>query len=791
MADDTDIQWDATPAAAPADNGIQWDTQSPMGQLDQPDLMSEGGAQAYASATGQGAETKDVGGALWNLAGAPLAAGARGLYEGGKRFIEETGKEFGDDNAPTSLGAELSSAVDVAADKARETQEKLAYTPQTSVGEAINKPFEWLGEKTGQAGQAVLDATGSPLLATIADVGLQGLAAEGLHVGLKGVGKAADAMRGAEVPALDATKATESVAKLNTPDPAQVQEAKVVDDLPAEEQQIADQTDAAPVSAPETPGAPDQPGLPLDNEQMGPPPVSPDETAPVSPDETPAIDKANAPDNFTAEQRRESAVNDLIDTSPEPLSDAQQAHIRENYAPVVKDRVTGLDKSEELRPTLEAAQKASADSGAPSAYGEVDLKNLGGTNARLGNSGADVHFKAVADILQDEAEKANAHVALVRKGGDEIGAVFHGVDKAGAADILANAKDRIDAYAKEHGLDTTPNPKAGGEAGFGINYGTADIVPDGSLSDTVHAADTLVEQRKKGAPYEQRATNEAAGPKPPAATGADAGNRPNPPGVRGAPERGETQGTAAQGPPTPGPLRPGETSIANRAIDAERAKNGQEPLTSTYRSQPEARATAQANEAASPGWAARLVDELQRNPRPLKDTEHMGLLENLKASKDAQATARSDILKAREAGDTLAETKAQAALHEAEAAEEANHRAARLGGSESGRGLAARAAVLREDDSLGRLMDRAKVTYGSDFNAAHEAQVRNLAEQLREAHDKLAAAQERANKPASKRTPMTDEERQHAHVQRQIQAKLKQINDLQDRVKKRLDACPI
>lgn len=55
----------------------------------------------------------------------------------------------------------------------------LTYEPRSAGGKAvmagISKPFEWLATKAGSAGQSTLEATGSPLAATVVDTGIQAL----------------------------------------------------------------------------------------------------------------------------------------------------------------------------------------------------------------------------------------------------------------------------------------------------------------------------------------------------------------------------------------------------------------------------------------------------------------------------------------------------------------------------------------------------------------------------------------------------------------------------------------
>lgn len=189
----------------------------------------------------------------------------------------------------------------------------------------------------------------------------------------------------------------------------------------------------------------------------------------------------------------------------------EAAAIRDRFAPTIKlDPVTGLYGKEEFPHTLDTA-KAIADKGTPVQYAEVDFTNLGGLNAHLGTSKADPHLRAVADILKDEATKAGAErVVLVRKGGDEFGAVFVGASAEQAETALASARGRALEYAKANGLDQIPHPK-NGAPGIGLHYGVSTIEPGARLGDVLSVADTAVEARKKGAGYEQRGEARAIG----------------------------------------------------------------------------------------------------------------------------------------------------------------------------------------------------------------------------------------------------------------------------------------
>lgn len=91
-----------------------------------------------------------------------LATGTAGAVAGGLAGI---------------AGAVLPGPEGQGADWSQKVQNALTYKPQSAGGKAvlgaINAPFEWLGGKARQAGEATLGATGSPAAATVVDTAIQ------------------------------------------------------------------------------------------------------------------------------------------------------------------------------------------------------------------------------------------------------------------------------------------------------------------------------------------------------------------------------------------------------------------------------------------------------------------------------------------------------------------------------------------------------------------------------------------------------------------------------------------
>lgn len=499
--------------------------------------------------------------------------------------------------------------------------------------------------------------------------------------------------------------------------------------------------------------------------------------------------------DFTAEQRRVTAAKAMAD-KVSGLTDEQRAQIEQHYPEVTKDRVTGFDRAEELDPTIESVQKAGGG-----AYGEVDVRNLGGLNAHSGsNAKANVHLKAVADILREEAAKAGGNVSLIRKSaGDEFGVVAHGMDSAALSGVLERARGRIEEYAKANGLDQIPHSK-GGQVGFGIHYGTSDIAPGASIRDILVHADSLVEQRKAGAPYEQRAQTEAVGagqgsegavartaPQDAAGGGAadrtgeakQAGSEVNADSRNNAPHAEMGNGSGGKPESTVSPNQR-DSSVRNAATAVDRATHGLDPLeAASHKPWDESKAEAAKAIAADPDYAKNLAREVLKSKRPITDAETMALGAERQRLEESYAANDDAILKAREAGDTNAEVRAMAQKSDLESQMDMNHRATQAGGTELARAMAARNAQMVTDYSTARTLTRARVAYGEKFNPAVEKQVRELTEKLAETEKRVAELEQREQK-----TKLDANAKEQARLQ-------KQISDMETKLAKRVKVCPI
>src|SRR5690606_31100743 len=124
------------------------------------------------------------------------------------------------------------------------------------------------------------------------------------------------------------------------------------------------------------------------------------------------------------------------------LNDAQIEALRPAEQP---DVVTGFFRAEDRVPTIQRAQEWSGRTGRPAIYVEMDLANLGGLNAKLGHSGANEVYRAIADTVREELQQVAPAAQFFRHGGDEMSAVVTGVDHETVRAALANATRRVEA----------------------------------------------------------------------------------------------------------------------------------------------------------------------------------------------------------------------------------------------------------------------------------------------------------------------------------------------------------
>lgn len=206
-------------------------------------------------------------------------------------------------------------------------------------------------------------------------------------------------------------------------------------------------------------------------------PVAP-ETAPPAPESAPA---EIAPQTPTAEAPAPAAkqgptIMDRFRKEQRPLLEKRLAG-DERVRIVNRHHVTDMIEGKAANLRLTELAIENHDPNVPVVYAEGDLKNLGGMNKRFGQHGADLHFKAMADIVRQEVEKLGGDMALTTKGGDEFGFTFKGIPKEKIDAALDAARARVEQYVKENGLEDVAHTKEGRQGGTGINFATEQFDP--------------------------------------------------------------------------------------------------------------------------------------------------------------------------------------------------------------------------------------------------------------------------------------------------------------------------
>lgn len=187
----------------------------------------------------------------------------------------------------------------------------------------------------------------------------------------------------------------------------------------------------------------------------------------------------------------------------------------EALAPVApRDDVTGFYDGRQdgmKAATVQRALDHLAETGQEGVYVSADISNLGGLNAAMGNraEAANVHFQAMAGIMERELRALGGDVVPMRTGGDELGAVVVGANVAQVDVALTKASAAVAKYARENGLADIPHPKRSDSTGVGLHFGLDELRPGDDLSKIFDAADAGVDLSKNGDPYGRKTQVEA------------------------------------------------------------------------------------------------------------------------------------------------------------------------------------------------------------------------------------------------------------------------------------------
>jgi hypothetical protein len=203
---------------------------------------------------------------------------------------------------------------------------------------------------------------------------------------------------------------------------------------------------------------------------------------------------------------------------------------------------------------------------------------------------------------------------------------------------------------------------------------------------------------------------------------------------------------------TPAAAHEGETSIKNEVTEAERAERGLPEVEVEARQTPAFEAGKKAVDEGTIDPRS-LAKELADNPRPHTDEEAAALLYDRMKLQNEHATAMNTIEAARASGDEAMEARGKAQLAKVEDATNTNDEAARKSGTETGRALAARRMMIKQDYSLANVLQRARV---ASPNGEVSPELRNtletLTKQLDEANKRIDDYEESKKQQAAERT---------------------------------------
>jgi len=196
----------------------------------------------------------------------------------------------------------------------------------------------------------------------------------------------------------------------------------------------------------------------------------------------------------------------------------------------------------------------------------------------------------------------------------------------------------------------------------------------------------------------------------------------------------------------------GETSIKNEVTEAERAERGLPEVEVEARQTPAFEAGRKAVDEGTIDPRT-LAKELADNPRPHTDEEAAALLYDRMKLQNEHATAMNTIEAARASGDEAMEARGKAQLTKVEDATNTNDEAARKSGTETGRALAARRMMIKQDYSLANVLQRARV---ASPNGEVSPELRNtletLTKQLDEANKRIDDYEESKKQQAAERS---------------------------------------
>jgi GGDEF domain-containing protein len=173
------------------------------------------------------------------------------------------------------------------------------------------------------------------------------------------------------------------------------------------------------------------------------------------------------------------------------------------YGLLALDNVTGFHDGRSgpgrLHTLLRAIRHAGR-SGQECHYVEMDVRNLGGLNARLGHSGANEVFAALAAAVCQELSAAASTAVFFRHGGDELSAVLIDASAQAVEAAFAAVHRRAAERASAFGVQDVLHPKRPLDRrsrGTGVRFGLVQLQPEheGDLARLFREADEDVRRR--------------------------------------------------------------------------------------------------------------------------------------------------------------------------------------------------------------------------------------------------------------------------------------------------------
>lgn len=201
-----------------------------------------------------------------------------------------------------------------------------------------------------------------------------------------------------------------------------------------------------------------------------------------------------SPDELATRQL--DAVVERFSLTPE----AREAIAPQFVAP--RDGVTGfikVDGEGVFDALIARAQQHVAATGEPATYVSADVFNLGGLNAAVGErqAEANVHYRAMAQIVEAELRSTGADVVPVRSGGDEFGLLAVNLDAPDTRSALDRAQVKLREYVEAQGLSQIPRKGQTDPTGVGLHLGASDIRPGESPEAPRNRADDEMSQSKE------------------------------------------------------------------------------------------------------------------------------------------------------------------------------------------------------------------------------------------------------------------------------------------------------